>query len=342
MHRLVLVFFALVLSACKTTPARAEEPVKREGQVPQNDSKATPPEKKWIETVPAKTATQDKASPVKTTVAPRKKVRPFLNPYESAVFFAHIEDEHKRFGTASRAKRYKKTKYGNSSVEQRSGRYRLYDHNIFLRHVFAGSIENDVYGNLQPQFDDGLFLDIGSAILYGEGADTVRDLYEDNKIQPHLMIIASDINDKSSKRTMYIDRFRQSGKKLPFPVVEIPMQMVKPAHFVSPLKLFLPTRKGGIILRSANAGPDLYYDKHQVYEHLCAALSAFHDRPLLYLFNKFILYKGEGRADFIILGEIDETVGINHRETTWQDIDWSHRTFKEAIRLNPQYLQYPQ
>ncbi len=33
--------------------------------------------------------------------------------------------------------------------------------------------------NLKEQFDGALFLDIGSAILFGDGADTVRDLYEE-------------------------------------------------------------------------------------------------------------------------------------------------------------------
>ncbi|MBL8033354.1 MAG: hypothetical protein JNJ69_06630 [Leptospiraceae bacterium] len=334
MARCSLFLLSLTILACKTAPIKAENaapapqtapPAKTE-KVPEN--RDNPPAEKG--------KTEDKVQPAR----PRVVGRAILNPYEAEAFYAHMDEEHERFGTPARAKKYKKKKYGNSSVEQRSGRRRLYDHNLFLRALFAGQLVSEAHGNLQQQFADGLFLDIGSAILYGEGAATVRDLYEDKKIQPHLLIIASDINDRGNKKTMYIDQYRKSGRQLPFPVVEVAMLMQKPEDFTTPLKFFLASRQGGIILRSANAGPDLYYDRKRIQTHLRAAIAAFHDRNVLYFFNKFILYKPENRIDFSIIGEIDAEVGINHRETPWEDIDWSKRTFKEGIRLNQQHVQY--
>lgn len=337
MLRFTIFLFCLFAVACRTGAIKADAPKQTATDaITPTDPKAEKKARDHKPETPAAAAASEK--PGKPVVKHPRITRPFLNLYESAAFFTHMDEEHKIFGTATRAKKYKRKKFGNSIVEQRSGRRRLYDHNIFLRALFAGELAVEPYGNLQTQFQDGLFLDIGSAILFGEGANTVRDLYEDQKIQPHLLIVASDINDKSGKKTMYIDLYRRSGKKLPFPVVEVPMQMVAPEHFINPLKLFLPSHTGGVIFRSANAGPDLYYDHAQVHQHLCALISAFPDRNVIYLFNKFILYKPESRLDFVIIGEIDETVGINHRETTWEDIDWSKRTLKEAIRLNRQHL----
>jgi len=337
MLRFYLALISLLAIACKTGTIKAAPPAQPAVEVVPAEKPVTG------KTLPADRKA-DKPAPVisppsSKTMQKRPRItRPFLNLYESAAFFTHMDEEHRRFGTAPRVKKYKKKKYGNSSIEQRSGRKRLYDHNIFLRALFAGELAVEPYGNLQPQFEDGLFLDIGSAILFGEGANTVRDLYEDEQIQPHLLIVASDINDRSSKKTMYIERYRKSGKKLPFPVVEVSMLMVRPEHFMHPIKLFQPARTGGLIFRSANAGPDLYYDREQVHAHLCALIGAFPDKNVLYLFNKFILYKPESRLDFVIIGEIDESVGINHRETTWEDINWSQRSLKEAIRANLQHL----
>jgi hypothetical protein len=272
---------------------------------------------------------------------PRPAIRvgnPILNPYEYEIFVKHTTEEYKKFGTPKRAKRYKKKKYGNTLVEQRSGRKRLYDHNIFLRELFKGKLEAREYGDLREQFEHGIFLDIGSAILFGEGASTVRDLHEDTEISTKLTIIASDINDKSSKKTRYVDIYRKSPKKLPFPVVEVAMQMNKPEDFLTPLKLFIKEDTQGIILRSANAGPDLYYPPKLVREHLRSAIIAFADYNLIYFFNKFILYKPVDRQDFLIIGEIDDEVGTNHRQATWEDINWKKRRFNEAIRLNQQHV----
>ncbi len=341
MHRLSVLILCLYCFACKSVQGKEpqknrnsavrgatlagqlkpteESPAKSSGGAPANDS--------------AKEAVAPRATPVAST-------EPIQNRYEYRDFMRNVEDEHKRFGTAERAKKYKRKKYGNSVVEQRSGRRRLYDHNIFLRALLEGKLQSGAGENLGEPFKDAVFLDIGSAILYGEGADTVRDLYEDKKIHPHLTIIASDVNDPGNKKTMYVDIYRKTRKSLPFPVVEVAMLMDRPVHFTGPLKLFLKDAETAVILRSANAGPDLYYTPKQVQKHLRAAVLAFYERDLIYLFNKYILYKAKKRPDFLIIGEIDEEVGTNHRETTWNEIDWKTRTFDEAVRINRQHVTY--
>lgn len=266
--------------------------------------------------------------------------RAFLNPYEGEVFAEHTEAEHKTFGTPARQKRYKKAKKPAHSVEQRSGKKRLYDHNIFLRALFTGDLVSPPYGNLVDQFQDAVFLDLGSAILSGEGAVTVRDVYEDDTLREHLTIVASDINERTNIKTSYIDIYRKSKKQLPFPVIEIPVLLDQKSQFRRAIRPFLKETTNGIILRSANAGPDLYYTPREIQRHLRAAIAAFYRHNLLYFFNKFILYKPVETTSFIILGEIDAEVGINHREAPWEDIDWAERRFRDAIRLNPQVAEY--
>lgn len=265
--------------------------------------------------------------------------RLIANTYERRAFRMHARDEHETYGQSQSIKGYKKKKYGKSIVEQRSGRKRLLDHNIFLRALFQGRLKSEAFGDLKAQFEGALFFDIGSAILFGDGADTVRDLYEDITITEHLQFIASDINDPAQKKTMYIKIFRASGKKLPFPLVEIPQLMNRPEHFINPPAAYLKPEQS-VILRSCNAGPDLYYTQAQVDAHLKAAAEAFQNRPLIYFFNKFIFYKPARYKNFVILGEIDPEVGVNHRETPWKTIDWARRSFTQAIELNPQYIKY--
>lgn len=340
MRRLLVIVLGLYCLACKSVQSRelAQSPksAKRQQSL---SAQAAPKAPKPAESS-EKSGAEKKAQPESPKVLPVASTRPIQNPYEFRDFMRNVEDEHKKFGTAERAKRYKKRKYGNSVVEQRSGRKRLYDHNIFLRALLEGRLRSPESGDLGELFKDGIFLDIGSAILYGEGADTVRDLYEDKMINPHLTIIASDVNDPTQKKTMYIDIYRTGRKPLPFPVVEVPLLIEKPSHFTSPLKLFLKNTASGVILRSANAGPDLYYTPKQVQKHLRAAVLAFYDRDLIYMFNKYILFKPKKRSDFLIIGEIDDQVGTNHRATTWEDIDWHTRTFDEAVQLNTQHVSY--
>lgn len=259
-----------------------------------------------------------------------------LNPYESKIFIENCQQEYEKYGNPKRENFYKIKKFRGSIVEQRSGRKRLYDHNIFLRSLFTGTVTFNGE-SLDKKFNGALFLDIGSAILFGEGAVTVRDLFEDEAIRPHLTIVASDVNDEENKKNRYIDIYRSQKKKLPFPVVEIKQKMLSKQDFLLPLRPYLKDETQAIILRSANSGPDLYYTVPQVLLHLRTATAAFFECDLLYLFNKYILYKPKSALGFIILGEIDPEVGINHRNPLWEDIDWDKRTFNEAIRLNRHY-----
>lgn len=341
-----LTFFA---AACQSTPAKSTAPVNAAVPQPrfaQAKEPVKPSATEATPVAPVKPPEEVKTAPPKEENPPAEKPktiiirRAFYNLYENEAFVSHMAEEHKKFGTANRVKSYKKKKFGNSIVEQRSGRRRLYDHNIFLRALFAGQLVADGSVNLKEQFEGALFLDIGSAILFGDGADTVRDLYEDKNVAPHLKIIASDINDSGSKKNRYVDIYRKSGEQLPFPVVEVPMMIEKPEHFKNPLRLFLKDDIEAVILRSANAGPDLYYDTREVQRHLRSAVAAFYNKHLIYFFNKYILYKPKERESFIILGEIDPDVGINHRVATWKEIEWEKRKFSEAIRLNPQYIEH--
>lgn len=337
MFRVIFLLLSLVLVACKSSQTKTDAQVLTPDAAQQSNSasKSTTPAKAVKKPIDPDEEAIDPAE-AQLPVVVRK---PITNPYEYSAFLINVDSEHKKYGMAALAKSYKKKKYGNSVVEQRSGRKRLYDHNIFLRALLAGHLKSDAYGNLQDQFEGGVLLDIGSAILFGEGADTVRDLFEDKEIQPKLTLVASDINDPGNKKTMYVNIYRESGSPLPFPVVEIAMLMEKPEHFSTPIQDYLKSG-AGVILRSANAGPDLYYDKKQVQKHLRAAIQAFYDRPVIYLFNKYILYKPRKRNNFLIVGEIDDQVGTNHRKTTWETIDWTKRTFDEAVRLNQQHLVY--
>lgn len=348
-HGFLFLSLTFFCAACQSTPAKST-PVVKAAVAPPRFAQAKEPVKpaaaEPAPAAPVKPPAETQAAPAKEENPPVEKPktkiirRAFYNLYENEAFVNHMAEEHKKFGTANRVKSYKKKKFGNSIVEQRSGRRRLYDHNIFLRALFAGQLIADGSVNLRDQFEGALFLDIGSAILFGDGADTVRDLHEDKHVAPHLKIIASDINDRDSKKNRYVDIYRKSGEQLPFPVVEVPMMIEKPEHFKNPLKLFLKEDTEAVILRSANAGPDLYYDTREVQRHLRAAVAAFYSKHLIYFFNKYILYKPKERESFIILGEIDPDVGINHRVATWKEIEWDKRTFAEAIRLNPQYAEY--
>jgi hypothetical protein len=338
MRQLLLFMIITALPNCRSAQAKNPANQAKKTTVAPNELAGEKPLPQNSNLDSGDTGTQPTAEMPKNKTWP-KVVRPLLNPYESAAFFKHQAAEHKRFGIPRYAKSQKKKKYGNSVVMQRSGRKRLYDHNILLRAIFAGHLHSAAYGDLGAQFTGGVFLDIGSAIQFGEGAETVRDLHDDDTIRDNLTIIASDINDPEGKKSMFVKQYRESDQPLPFPVVEVPRLMNKPEHFSRTLRLFLRNRSG-IILRSANSGPDLYYDTRQMREHLCSAIQAFADKNLLYLFNKFILYKPADRLDFLVIGEIDETVGINHKKPVWNTIDWAKRTFADAVRLNAQHAVY--
>lgn len=276
---------------------------------------------------------------VATAPKPRRisSAAPFANYYEQKIVFDRLEEEYQRYGKPINLKHAKKKKFRGSLIEQRSGRKRLFDHNLFLRKLFSGKLVFREFGRLGDEFEGAVFFDIGSAILSDEGAVTVRDLFEDKQVAPHLKIVASDINDKGSPKTRYIEIYRKKKEQLPFDVVEISPSLTEAARFLEPISVYLKGDETAVMLRAVNAGPDLYYEPLKVRKHLLAAISAFEQRSVLYFYNKFILYKPKGGNYFMLLGEIDASIGTNHKETTWEDVDWSKRRFEDAIFLNRAY-----
>ena len=266
----------------------------------------------------------------------------FANKSEANRFFNRQKREKKRFGRPIHIKIYNRKKSGDTVVMQRSGRKRLYDHNIILRGIFEYRVKHKQYGNFAPLFNKAVFIDIGSAILYADGAPTVRDLYEDARVLPHLSkIVATDINDKSNAHTRYIDIYRTKGirgKKLPFPVEEIPMAITERAQVD---KLLVPHSAGDslpFIMRSTNSGPDLFYSPTQLRAHLRAIIRAGAGRNVIYFFNKFVLFKHASAWKFEVIGTIDESVAIAHRDPRWRYIKWSRRRLTQAFRPDRRYM----
>ena len=237
---------------------------------------------------------------------------------------------------------HQRVRMGRTVLQQRSGRRRLYDHNLFLRALFRDRIIHNKLGSLGPKLKGAVFVDIGSAILYGEGAPTLRDVYEDRLVRPHLStIIATDINDRSRWKTRYIDIYRRLPKRrrLPFPVREVPMLVVHPDQVRRLSHGLLKEKDTPLIFRSTSAGPDLYYTVSQAERHLAAVLAAHQERTVMYLFNKFILLKHADRLQFEILGEIDPRVGLWHHGPVWRRINWRRRSVYRAFRPNPNYAR---
>jgi hypothetical protein len=250
--------------------------------------------------------------------------------------------ENRRFGLERHQKRYHKVKFKKTTLMQRSGRKRLYDHNIFLRALYAGKIPHKEFGDLGPKFQGALFVDIGSAILMGDGAPTVRDIYEDNQLRPHLsQVLATDINDKSNPSSMYVDIYLKEKNNLPFPVREVPMALNSDQSVNELLKSFLK-EKTPVILRSANSGPDLFYSEEDLAKHFRAIIRSFYKKEVLYFFNKFVLYKNAQAYSFQNLGLVDPSIGTSHRALSWEDINWKKRSLKNAFHYNPDHLAKPE
>jgi len=249
------------------------------------------------------------------------------NRLESEVFLWHLH-EHSSFGTRRHAEYAKRKKIKNTVVLQRSGRKRLYDHNIFLSEMYKGRIIHLEEGALANIFKKALFIDIGSGILYGKGAPTVRDIFEDHRVWVNFtFIIATDINGSSCR---YIDTYHIAKKNLPFPVREIDLKLIWQRDFKK-LTAGLLEKDGPIIFRSANSGPDLYYTPETLEYHLRSMALTYRRHNLLYLFNKFILFKKKGATFFEKIGEIDSQVGMSHAGRKWEKIDWNKRKLKDAF-----------
>jgi hypothetical protein len=250
---------------------------------------------------------------------------------ESKMVFEHWKREKYYFGQKKHQKKYMKKKLANTVLMQRSSRKRLYDHNIFLRGLLSGKVYHKKEGNLSLRFVNALFVDIGSAVIFMEGAPTVRDIYEDVFLRKNLsQIIATDINDRRTKGNNYIDIYRKKRKPLPFPVEEIPMCLDTERKIAALTAKYLKSDEA-VIFRSASSGPDLYYDRNGVKNHLKAIIGALCNRDVLYLFNKYVFFKSADSLSFEVIGVIDPRIGFDHRKIRWHKINWKKRKLRESF-----------
>ncbi|MCZ8341550.1 MAG: hypothetical protein O9301_00820 [Leptospira sp.] len=245
-----------------------------------------------------------------------------------------------RFGLANHIHYYKIKKTKNTVVEQRSGRRRLYDHNLILRSIFRDRIHHHIYGSLGSLLTGASFIDFGSAILYEEGAVTVRDLYEDEFIRSHLKtIVATDINDPEYSHTRYIEIHMSDREPFPFSFNEIPYRLDDPEYFRILTRIYTTSEFTPLILRSTNSGPDLFYTVEEMKDHFSSILEANPYRTILYFFNRFIFLRTPCQSKFELIGTIDEKVGVNHSFSAWRYVDWNRRELSEAILPQYRYLQ---
>lgn len=267
----------------------------------------------------------------------------FENAAEEQAFFLWQGRENRFFGGDQNIRRYNTTPMQGTVFMQRSGRHRLYDHNIILAALYAGRIAHAKLGNLGPQFEQGIFIDLGSAILFQEGAPTVRDVWEDPRIRPHLAaVIATDIEDPGSPATRYISIYRATRNNLPFPVLEIDLRMVESAQFTGLLRQAearMASADRPVVFRAANTGPDLFYSDADVRQHLRAIARACEQRDVIYFFSKYVLFKPRGSLAYQVLGEIDPNVGVYHSADVWTRIDWTRRTLRESFVPNPSVVR---
>ncbi|BDA80602.1 hypothetical protein LPTSP3_g35320 [Leptospira kobayashii] len=245
-----------------------------------------------------------------------------------------------RFGLANHIHYYKIKKTKNTVVEQRSGRKRLYDHNLLLRALFRDKLIHKKYGSLGSLFEGATFIDFGSAILYEEGAVTVRDLYEDTLLQDHLSkIVATDINDTEYDHTRYIEIHIKEREPFPFAFNEIPVLIDDPEYIRILTKIYAKSEFSPIIFRSTNSGPDLFYTVEEMKDHFLSILTANPNRNILYFFNRFIFFRSACATQFQLIGTIDERIGVNHSFSAWRYVDWNKRSLEEAFRPNLRYIR---
>lgn len=258
---------------------------------------------------------------------------------EADSFWSQQKRDHALYGSPQLVKRSKTVKIGTQLVEQRSDRMRLYDHNIFLKGLYAGKISyNKDSSALANAFRKATFIDIGSAILKDEGAPTVRDIAEDADLMKDLgAVVATDINDPASPDTRYIEIAKAEARQYPFEIREIPMRMADPRDVQNLLTGLMPAENTALIIRACNGGPDLWYSSADVELHLRAVATVMQKRDLFYFFGRFIPYKPRGELSYQVLGEIDRRVGLNHEKSTWRTVKWKKRRLNEAFIPNKKY-----
>lgn len=256
----------------------------------------------------------------------------FRESSEESAFFNWQTAEHDAYGETHHIAHYNTTPFAGTVLMQRSGRRRLYDHNILLRSLFSGKILVDDIP-LSSSFEGASFLDIGSGILYGDGAPTVRDLFEDENVRPHLRrITASDVNGPD---TLFVDLYRKNVTPYPFPVIEVPVVLSTTEQWRSFLGEGAGPGDEPVILRSVNTGPDLFYLRSELEDHLSNLLLSTEKRNVIYFISKFVLLKNRDSRVFRIIGEIDSSVGVNHASDVWLNIDWQTRTVFDSFHPGP-------
>lgn len=241
----------------------------------------------------------------------------------------------------AKIKTYNTTKLANTMYMQGSARKRIYDVNIILRALYQNRLLHNEIPDLPDRFANALFIDIGSAILYQEGAPTVRDIYEDKLIlRPGRIakVLATDINDYSTENTRFIDDYRKSARKLPFPVEQIEMSMTRPYHFEWILKRHSASQNQPLIIRAMNTGPDLFYHKDQLKKHLRSLLAVTMNRDVIYFLRTYILYKPAGLNRFHVLGRLDSSVWYQYYWYTRLNWDTERRLY-DAIHEYNKYIR---
>lgn len=261
------------------------------------------------------------------------------DPDDEVGFFRNHESEKLRYGLAHHLYFYKHKTLKNTVVEQRSGRKRLFDHNIILRRLFLGEIQHMQFGPLDEIFRNSVFLDFGSAILYDEGAPTVRDIQEDWRVEPYLKrIVATDINDYEYPHTQYYNIFLKERFPYPFEVREIQKSLTDREFLRGLIGEFTSSQYAPIIFRSTNSGPDLFYTLEEAREHFRSILVSNPKRYILYFFNRFVLFRAPCSDSFQLVGLIDESIGVNHSIPAWRYVNWEKRELKTAFRHDKNYL----
>ena len=151
-------------------------------------------------------------------------------------------------------------------------------------------------------------------------------------------IIATDINDTRYAKTRYIEIYHKQKNKLPFPVEEIPMTVTKASQVQNLYKKYDKDQNTGIIFRAASTGPDLFYSTKNLVAHFKAILEATVDRPVIYFFNIFVLYKSPDKDKFTIIGIMDPKVGLNHKYHAWTEINWKRRRLRQAFFADKKFI----
>jgi hypothetical protein len=263
----------------------------------------------------------------------------FESANEEEYLFANHKSRYQVFGTEKMKAHFSNKRAGDTVAIQFTDRKRLYDHNILLAAIFAGRINHIQCGNLGNRFQGSLFFDLGSAVLYRGGAPTVRDIFEDKKVFPHLShLVASDINDDSSAKTQFINIYRKQKAQLPFPVEEIDMSITTPEQVKKMISKYVSNETSPIIFRTVNTGIDYFYKEDELKKHFQAVLASMDKRDFIYFFNRFILFKPQEGNKFQIIGEIFERMFAAEKGKNWRKTFWTKRKLQDGFIPNKKYL----